>query len=133
MLLLAAVLALAAGSAAAERTLAEMMKQTVDPAANAFWAAGNDAPEGESKAAADARWAAAFEGAAMMREYGELMMTTAQIRPGDWNRFAKLMADAGEAGEAAVQKRDAEAAFNAGGQLYEACSGCHAKYIPGRS
>jgi hypothetical protein len=122
-----------AGVAAAANPVLEFMKQDVDPAANAFWAAGNDPPEGESAEAANARWAAAADGAATMEEYGQVLMRPEHTRPGAWNDFAKLMAEAGATGRTAIQNRDIEAAFEAGGRLYEACSGCHVHYIPGRS
>lgn len=122
-----------AGAAAASNPMLDLMKRDVDPAANAFWAAGNDPPEAETAEAANARWDAAADGAAKMERYGRLLMSAEHTRPGEWNAFAALMAQAGATGRAAVEKRDMEAAFEAGGQLYEACSGCHAKYIQGRS
>lgn len=123
---------LLAGPAVAGLPLLEAMKQVVDPAANAFWAAGNDPPEGESWEAADARWRAAGEGAATMEAYGRRLMSAEHSRAGEWNAFARMMVEAGAAGRAAVEQRDMDGAFAAGGQLYEACAGCHASYIPGR-
>lgn len=121
-----------AGAAAAASPMLELMKRDIDPAANAFWAAGNDPPEGETTDAAAARWRAAADAAEKLRAYGQLLTSAEHTRPGEWNAFAQMMAEAGAAGQVAVEKRDVEGAFEAGGRLYQACSGCHAKYIVGR-
>ena len=92
----------AAGAAAAQATVAELMKHEVNPAALAFWAAGNDPPEDETPPAAAARWRAAEAAAATLKAEG------------------------------AVKARDAEAAFEAGGRLYDSCNGCHKAYAPPR-
>ncbi|MFC3078669.1 hypothetical protein ACFODL_11275 [Phenylobacterium terrae] len=121
-----------AGGVAAATPLLELMKQEVDPAANAFWAAGNDPPEGEGPQAADARWAAAAVAAAKLEADGRLLTRPEHSRPGEWDAYAEMMEEAAAAGRIAIGKRDVEAAFEAGGRLYEACAGCHARYIPGR-
>lgn len=133
-LLVAAVALLAAGGAVAqvvEHDLAvrAIMANGVNPAALAFWAGGNDPPEGETPAQADARWAAAVDGARTLQAKSRELM--AHARPGRWNEFAQMLADGAVAGEAAARAKDAEKAFEiGGGPIYDACNGCHKTYIP---
>ena len=133
-LLPAAILALAAGAAVAAEveSMQTMMADHVNPGALAFWAGGNDPPENESKAAADARWAEAVKGAQAMQQYGKLMMAPPYTRSGRWNEDAKLLVDVAQEGEAVSKARNAEKAFELGARLYDACKGCHDAYVPRR-
>ncbi|MEW5683821.1 MAG: hypothetical protein AB1942_02770 [Pseudomonadota bacterium] len=129
----ASVLILAAGAASAQVMVHDLKVQVlmangVNPAALAFWAGGNDPPEGETPAEADARWAAALKGAQDLRAHGRAL--TGLSRPGRWNDDARLMIDTAGEGLAAARARDAEKAFELGGRLYDSCNGCHKAYIP---
>ena len=132
----AALVTLAAAAAAVAQadgpSLHEWMKAVIDPAANAFWAAGNDAPEGETAAAAALRWTAAAAAAVTLETEGRKLAALPFALGGDWDRYAKVMVEAAVDGRKAAEARDTEAAFEAGGRLYEACEGCHAKYSPDR-
>ena len=130
-LVVGAVLAFSAGGAAAEDLASKMiMAIDVNPAALAFWAAGNDPPEDETAAAADRRWSAAVEGARVMQAKGRLLQTPGIDREGAWSTFAGLMIDIAKEGEAAAMARDPEKAFEIGARLYDACNGCHKTYVP---
>lgn len=107
-----------------------MMATAVNPAALAFWAGGNDPPQDETAAAAEARWIEAVRGAQALQAKGRELQSPERTRPGRWNEFAELMADTGAEGESAAKARDAEKAFEIGGRLYDACNGCHKAYIP---
>lgn len=133
-LLLAALAAALAGGAAAQVVdpdlpVKAIMALGVNPGALAFWAGGNDAPEGETPAQAEARWAAAAEGARTMQvKGGELLQHS---RPGRWDEFARMLVEGAVAGEAAAKARDVDKAFEiGGGPIYDACNGCHKTYIP---
>lgn len=133
--LLVGVLGLAASAATAQVVnhdlgVQAIMANGVNPAALAFWAGGNDPPEGETPDAAAARWAAALKGAQGLQAHARDLAAPAHSRPGRWNEFAKLMADTGAEGEVAARAKDAEKAFEIGGRLYDACNGCHKTYIP---
>ena len=120
-----------AGAAAAEDLAAKMiMALDVNPGAVAFWAAGNDPPEGESPYAADARWVAAVRGAQVMQAKGRLLQSQGIAREGAWSSFAEVMVQVSAEGEAAARARNAEQAFEIGGRLYDACNGCHKSYVP---
>lgn len=121
-----------AGAAAAQASIADLMKHEVNPAALAFWAAGNDPPENETPAAAEARWRAAEAAVRTLQAEGARMQAPPYAIPGRWSEFARLMAETAASAESAVRARDAEAAFEAGGRLYDSCNGCHKAYAPPR-
>jgi cytochrome c556 len=132
-LILAAVAALGAGAAVAQVVnhdppVQKIMAAEVNPGALAFWAGGNDPPDGESKAEAKARWEEAVKGAHALQTSGEELKKLS--RPGPWNAFADLMIQTGKEGEAAAKAKDAEKAFEIGGRVYDSCNGCHKTYIP---
>ena len=125
------VLAVSASGAAAEDLASKMiMALNVNPGAVAFWAAGNDPPEGESPYAAEARWTAAVRGAQVMQAKGRLLQAKGLARDGPWSSFAELMIQVSAEGEVAARARDPEKAFEVGGRLYDACNGCHKTYVP---
>jgi hypothetical protein len=132
--LLAAIAILAAGGATAQVVTHDIPVQAimatgVNPGALAFWAGGNDPPEGETKAQAEARWAAAAQGAQTMQVKGRELMR--HSRPGRWNEFAQMLVDGAVAGEAAAKAKDVDKTFEiGGGPIYDACNGCHKTYIP---
>lgn len=105
-----------------------IMATGVNPGALAFWAGGNDPPEGETAAQAAVRWEAALKGAQAMQAKGVELQRYS--RPGRWNEFAQMMIDVSKEGEAAAKAKDAEKAFEIGGRLYDSCNGCHKTYIP---
>ncbi|MFN3584323.1 hypothetical protein [Phenylobacterium sp.] len=127
----AALAAGLAGAAAAQGpNLAGQMKHVVNPAALAFWAAGNEPPERETPQAAEARWRAAQAAAKVLEAEGRKLAQAPYARPGRWTEFAEAMAQAGASAGPALQARDAEGAFAAGGRLYDSCDGCHKVYAP---
>jgi hypothetical protein len=131
-LLIAMALAAMAGAALAapDPAMKALMAAEVNPGALAFWAGGNDPPEGETPAAAEARWIAAEAGARTLQAAGQAMAEPGVSRPGRWNEFAALMVSTAAEGEAASRARNAEQAFEIGGRLYDACNGCHKTYVP---
>lgn len=120
------------GAAAAQASIADLMKHEVNPAALAFWAAGNDPPETETPAAAEARWRAAEAAVRTLKAEGARMQAPPYAVSAQWSEFARLMAATAASAEPAIRARDAEAAFDAGGRLYDSCNGCHKAYAPNR-
>jgi len=127
-----ALVACAGTALAADPSMQEIMAKDVNPGALAFWAAGNDPPENETPAQAEARWAAALEGARVLQKQGRVIMAGPYTRVGRWNADAQAMIDLGREGEAAVKAKNADQAFEIGGRLYDACNGCHKTYVPRR-
>lgn len=121
-----------ASAAAAQASIADLMKHEVNPAALALWAAGNDPPENETPAAAAARWRAAEAAVRTLKAEGARMQAPPYAVTPQWSEFARLMAETAASAEPAIRGRDAEAAFEAGGRLYDSCNGCHKAYAPTR-
>jgi len=130
--LTAALVAVAGSAMAADVSMKVVMADFVNPGALAFWAGGNDPPEGETPAAAKARWAEALKGAQAMQAKGKIIQGGPYTRSGRWNEYAKMMVDISAEGEAAAKAQNAEKAFEIGGRLYDSCNGCHKTYVPRR-
>ena len=107
------------------------MKTVVDPAANALFAAGNDAPAGETPAQADVRFKAAAEGAKTLRAASAKLAAPPYAQSADWVKFNTLMASAAGEVETAAKARNVDGALAAGGNLYDSCNGCHHVYQAG--
>lgn len=120
----------ASGAAAEDLATKMIMALDVNPGAVAFWAAGNDPPEGESAYAAEARWGAAVRGAQAMQAKGRLLQAPGITRDGPWSTFAEMMVQISQEGEAAAKGRNPDKAFEIGGRLYDSCNGCHKTYVP---
>ena len=132
---LALTLFLLAGAPAAlarDEAMQEIMAGHVNPGAVAFWAAGNDPPEGETAAQAAVRWDAAMKGAKAMEAWGPVLQKRPYTRTGQWNADAQLMVEVAGLGEAAIRDKDGPKAFELGGRLYDACNECHKLYVPRR-
>ncbi len=49
----------------------------------------------------------------------------------DWVDFSHMLYDAAKKAQATALARDKQAFFDAGGEIYQACTSCHNKYISG--
>jgi hypothetical protein len=127
-----AFVATAGTALAASDTMQTIMANHVNPAALAFWAAGNDPPDGETPAQAKARWAAALQGAHEMEAWGVTLQKPPFTRTGQWNADAQLMIEIAKLGEPSIKAQDAVKSFETGGRLYDACNECHKLYVPRR-
>jgi hypothetical protein len=112
----------------------QVMNWVMDPNANiVFNAVATIVTEhGEEKVEpnTDAEWSTVRNSAAVILESGNLLMLPGRARPeGDWNEKAKALSAAAEAALQATDVKDPEALFTAAGDLYEACSACHARYV----
>lgn len=113
----------------------EVMRHIVNPAAERFWkGSGSVSTEDgveERAPTSDAAWAEMVDAAAMVQESGALLAMDGRSRDQDaWPRYARQLAVAGEAGVAAARAKDPDKVFEAGGEIYNACFACHARYIP---
>ncbi len=111
-----------------------LMQAVVDPAADDIWDAVKivDSAEGtvEHAPKTDAEWAAVRRSAVLISESGNLLMLPGRARDaGDWMRFSRALTETGKRAIAAADKRDKDALFEAGGEIYVACTNCHTKYM----
>lgn len=105
----------------------------LEPAAETYWdAVGTiiDSTGTQEIAPRTAEeWAEVWRAALVVAESGNLLMLEGRARDRDqWTRLAQAMVDAGSRAASAALTRDPAKVFDAGGELYETCTACHAAY-----
>jgi hypothetical protein len=123
------------GPPVAPLSVKEIMRHVVNPAAERFWktSGSTTTEEGEESRAptSDASWTEMVDAAAILHEAGVTLAAPGRGPPDEaWKRFSKELADGGLAAMAAARAKDADKAFEAGGEVYNSCFNCHARYIP---
>ncbi len=113
-----------------------LMQWVLDPAADQVWGAAGSiitaAGTQDLTPTTDAGWLAAQHSAAVVAESGNLLLMPGLARDhNDWQDYSLGLVAAGQLAMSAAAERDAEALFDAGGQIYRVCSSCHAVYIQG--
>ena len=111
----------------------QVMTAILEPAAETYWdAVGTviDTTGTHEIAPQDAEeWSAVWRAALVVAESGNLLMMEGRARDRDeWMRLSRAMVDAGTRAARAAESRNPAAVFEAGGQLYEACTACHSAY-----
>jgi len=114
-------------------TVKQLMDSTVHPAAEVIFESvgsiitikGTE----EIRPANDEEWSEVRRSAMTLAEAGNLLMLG--NRPWDkdfWFENARLLTDAAMVAWRAADAKNAEALFDAGGQVYEVCQRCHEHY-----
>jgi len=115
----------------------QVMKHIIDPAAVALWgrAGTMDTDKGTVSLApqTEAGWAEAEDEAAIVAEGGNLLLLPGRTPNftgvgANWADFAHALTRQALAVKAATVARDNDRMFKAGGELYQVCTDCHAKY-----
>jgi hypothetical protein len=79
----------------------------------------------------DEQWATVQHSALTLAEAGNLLMMPGRAKQdSEWMKLAQGLVDVGMVAHKAAQAKNAEALFEAGGQIYEACLRCHSRYWP---
>lgn len=112
----------------------QLMNWVMDANASAVFAAvGTIVTEkGEEHIApkTDEQWTAVRNSAAVVLESGNLLMLPERAKDQDqWMQRAQAMSAAADEVLRAIDVKDSESLFTAAGDLYQACSDCHAAYI----
>src|SRR3954468_5990015 len=111
-----------------------LMQSIVDPNADLVWDAVKtiDTPTGteEIRPRSDEQWAAVRNAAVTVAESGNLLMMVPRAKnSGEWMTLAQGMIDSGQEAIKATDAKNAERLFTVGGDIYDACSACHARYL----
>ncbi|MEX2285409.1 MAG: hypothetical protein WEE89_23185 [Gemmatimonadota bacterium] len=114
----------------------QLMSTILEPAAEVYWDAVGwiiDAKgTTELKPANAEEWAAVRNAAFVMAETGNLLMMKGRAPDNDaWMAMSKQMIEVSKRAIAAADARDPDAVFTVGGDVYEACTACHARYAVG--
>ena len=111
----------------------QTMAWILDPATDVIWESAGTiiTAEGETDLAptSEAAWENVRNQAATVAESGNLLMLPSRSSGPAWDAYAQALVAAGQRAMAAAQARDADALFDAGGQLYVVCRGCHAQFL----
>ena len=113
--------------------LKQIMAAVVDPAADVVWESVGTivTAEGteEIRPRDDEEWTQVAQAAWVLTESANsLMIGNRPKDTSDWMRFAQDLSDTSLKAARAAEAHDAEALFTAGGNVYLACTACHAKY-----
>jgi hypothetical protein len=111
-----------------------LMQSVVDPNADVIWesvktiitAQGTE----EVRPRTDAEWTAVRNSAVALAESGNLLMMAPRAKDaGDWMRLAQELVDTSQSAMRAAESKNADRLFTVGGDIYDACSHCHQKYM----
>ena len=116
-------------------SLKQLMEWVIDPAADAVWESVKTiiTEKGTQEIApqTDEQWEAVRHGAATLHESAHLLTLEGRARDRDeWTRAARGLMEAADAALKAVEEKNPQAVFDAGGRIYNACAACHRRYAP---
>ncbi len=111
----------------------QTMLWILDPASDVIWESAGTivtaAGETDLAPTTEEGWENVRNQAATVAESGNLLMLPGRTSGPAWNAYAQALIAAGRLAMAAAEARDADALFDAGGQLYVVCRGCHAQFL----
>ncbi len=109
------------------------MELIIDPAADLIWnSAGSivtDAGEYDLSPDTVEAWVKVEAAAAILAESGNLLMMPGRSAGEDWDGHSRGLIRAGQMALAAAEQQDADALFESGGLIYQACLACHSQYL----
>jgi hypothetical protein len=111
-----------------------LMAAMIDPNADLVWDAVKtiDTKDGtqEIRPKNEEEWTAVRNAAVTLAESGNLLMMVPRARDGgEWMTLSQRLIDTSEAAIRAADANNPERLFTVGGDIYEACSACHQKYM----
>ena len=110
----------------------QSMLWILEPAADVIWdSAGfviDESGETDLSPTTEEAWNQVLYAAATLSESGNLLMLPGRSSGDDWNEYARGLVEAGKRARDAAEARDADALFDAGGQVYQVCRACHDQY-----
>ena len=108
-------------------TVKQLMLGAVIPASDIVFGVAATTP------ADDATWAKVQANAVVIAEMAKLLTENPRKKDdGEWIAKSQAMYDTANAVAVAATEKNAEKVSDAGNNLYDACDGCHMKYMPSR-
>jgi hypothetical protein len=113
----------------------ELMNNVLDPAVDVIWDAVGTiiTPEGtfEKAPATDDEWAGIRAGAVLLAESGNLLMIGNRSGGSpEWIAQAQALIDVSKRTIQVIDKKDKDALFTIGGDIYDVCTNCHRQFAP---
>ncbi|MDO8678056.1 MAG: hypothetical protein Q7R30_05770 [Acidobacteriota bacterium] len=114
----------------------ELMNAVLDPAVDVIWDAVGWIVTSEgtfAKApATDDEWATVRASAIQLAESGNLLMIGNRSGGSpEWITQSQALIDTSRRAIQAIDKKDKDALFTIGGDLYDVCTNCHRQFMPG--
>ena len=111
----------------------DLMHDLIYPHAEVFWDSVGTIIDMEGtheiRPGNEAQWETVVQSALTVAEAGNLLMLEGRARDaGRWIEHATALREAATRGLEAARNRDADAVFEIGGDVYQACNGCHEDY-----
>jgi len=111
----------------------QLMLSVIEPAAEVYWdAVGvimDEAGTHHIEPVGVAEWEAVENAAFVLAESGNLLLLEDRAQGRDhWRTMSRAMIEIGRRAVEAARARDPDAVFEAGGEVYLVCTGCHAVY-----
>lgn len=111
----------------------QLMLSVIEPAAEEYWDAVGVIMDEEGTRHIEPRtgeeWEAVENAAFVLAESGNLLLLEDRAQGRDrWTAMSRSMIEIGRRAVEAAQARDPDAVFEAGGEVYLVCTGCHAVY-----
>jgi hypothetical protein len=115
--------------------LKQFMLLVIDPAADGVWDSvktvitkkGTE----EIQPKTEEQWMAVRSSAATIAEAANLLMLEGRARDNkEWMTAVRRLTDTAEKAMKAAEAKNPAAVLDAGGEIYEACRGCHQRYAP---
>ena len=111
----------------------QLMAMVLEPSADLYWdAVGlviDENGEHPIEPQTVEEWDAVRNAAYVVAESGNLlMMSPRAMDNGDWMKFSQALIDTGTKAARAAEARNKAGVFDAGAEVYDACTQCHAKY-----
>ena len=108
----------------------------IDPSAGALWSATGSEVTAEGTRdfapVTDEEWNRLRGHAVTVAESGNLLMMDGRARDqGEWITLSRAMTEKAHAVLAAIEAKDKDGLFAAGGDLYQSCTDCHSVYMVG--
>jgi len=115
--------------------LKQFMLLVIDPAADLVWDSVKTVmtKKGTEEISPknDEQWNTVRTGAATLAEAANLLMLDGRAKDkNEWMTAARRLTDTAEKALKAADAKDPAAVFATGGEIYEACRGCHQRYAP---
>ena len=103
----------------------DIMLAVTIPASDAVFTAAAEPPT------TDEQWVRVERAALALAESGNLLLMSGRaVDDSDWSRFAGMLIDTAAQAHVAARAKDIDGVSDAGDRIYEACEGCHKKYMP---
>tara|TARA_B100001057_G_C22322554_1_gene746295 strand:- start:88 stop:537 length:450 start_codon:yes stop_codon:yes gene_type:complete len=112
----------------------QMMTSYLEPAADKIWGSAGliitEDGEVDLRPTTEEGWLNVINAATVVAEGGNLLLINGySANESDWTAYSKGLTLAALKARQAAESQDADALFDAGGEIYNVCRACHNRYI----